>query len=178
VWKVDPKPAFLLGCEAAVTLNQIGHGQLINDLDWNPLVIEVNDLEDRVTAVETLDRDAKKFVPSGTTTSGSYANVPSSTVASITKSAASTVLVVTLIGEVFNATGSTTATLAVLVAGTDYEVVVRALAQTNVRQELSGTIDIPGISAGAVTVTARWKTSGGTLTANTNSWTMRVDERI
>jgi hypothetical protein len=146
---------------------------------WNDVVDQVNLNATNVTAIQALGRAAVKTVPSGNTTSASYANVPATTpTVTFTKSAAATTLAVWLIGEIFHTATGVLVTLGVNIGGTDFDVALRTTAQLNVRQEVSGTIDVPSIAAGSVTVTARWKTASGTLSTSVSSWTLRVQEMI
>jgi hypothetical protein len=145
----------------------------------NQLVAAVRDNHEvRLADLEALGGDDGKATPSTNTTSASYVTVTGAPVATFTKRRTDTRIVVWLHTEVFNATAST-ATLGVQVAGTDYDVKSGPVAVPNTRQSYDGVIIIPaGVAAGAVTVTPRWKTSGGTLTTSQTSWTIYAEERF
>lgn len=145
----------------------------------NVVVAAVNDHEDRVADLEALGSDATKATPSTNTTSATYVTVSGAPTAVFTKQRTDTKIVVWLYTEVFNATAATTPTIGVQVAGTDYEVKTGPLAVTNQRQSYDGVIEIAGgvVTAGSVTVTPRWKTSAGTLTTSSTSWSIFAEEK-
>ena len=161
-----------------LTLLDFGVGS-ITAAQLNLLVAAIRDNHEvRLADLEALGSAAGKATPNTTTTSASYATVAGAPTAVFTKRRTDTKIVVYLFTEVFNATASTTPTIGVQVAGVDNDVKSGPLAVTNQRQSYDGVVVIAaGVAAGSVTVTPRWKTSAGTLTANQTSWTIYAEER-
>lgn len=105
---------------------------------------------------------------SGTTTSGSYADLPNSPAATISKAFAGTRLRVTAFLETFSTLANTSVDLAVKIGSTDYTVWHHVHNPANVHDLYGGVIYISGVGSGSTTVTGRWRrpAGGGTITMN------------
>jgi hypothetical protein len=114
----------------------------------------------------------------GSTTSSSYATMPTTSSVAITKRSPATKLLVTInttayISGTFNTATTTSTRFAARVAGTDYDCINFFFNAQGVHTQISCSVLISGVASGAQTVDARWRrVSGtGTLQQDTNDWT-------
>jgi hypothetical protein len=125
--------------------------------------------------VSALNGDAQVTngaLAAGTTTSSSYANLPSGGSRSVTKAnGTNTQLRIQLHASCFVATtGSTTVQFGVLVNGVDYDLTKFFINNTATHVAcLNGVVYVTGLAAGSYTVQGRWKRTAGTGTVSTDS---------
>lgn len=120
------------------------------------------------------------LVAAGTTTSGTYANMPATSSVNLTKASANTRLRIEFACTTFVTVASTIVQFGVLVNSTDYDISRLFFNPASTHQACpTGVVYISGLAANIWTVQARWRrVSGtGTVTTDANDWvTLDVQE--
>jgi len=110
---------------------------------------------------------------SGSTTSTSYSNLPSTSSVTFTKSATGTKLLISVSTSWRTNVNPSASMLGVNIGGTDYDCTRTTFNTANAHQQISCSIVVSSIPAGSVTVQLRWKIFSGTsptLNIDSNDW--------
>jgi len=117
----------------------------------------------------------------GTTTSGSYANLPGNPSATINKKYASTRLKVTAFVETFSTLANTSVDLGAAMGATgDVTIWHHVHNPANVHDMYGGVRFVTGMGAGSHTITGRWRrpAGGGTVTMNADDYFCLAVEEV
>lgn len=129
--------------------------------------------------IPTSETGLKVSATSGTMTSGTFVNLPSTTTSSFsfTKRATSSSIRIDMGFRAFSASaGSTGLRLAVRINGVDYDVALGYFTTTDQYEAFAGFAYVAaGLAPGTYTVQARWRRSTGTGTITTNSGISELD---
>lgn len=108
----------------------------------------------------------------GTTTSASFANLPSNPTMTLTKAYLTTRIRVDLHVIFYSSLANTGAQFAVSVGGFDGPVCQRVVNAANTYAQCSGTALFPFPASGPITIIGRWNryVGGGTISTDTASW--------
>lgn len=118
-------------------------------------------------------------IVSGTTTSGSYVDMPATSSFSFTKIHASTSIALTMDVSLLSTAASTIARFGVRINSVDYDITEVTFNVSNTHLRGSGTRDVAAaLAAGAYTIQGRWlrTTGAGTLTISNDWFSMRATE--
>lgn len=108
----------------------------------------------------------------GTTTSGSYANLPAVSSFSFTKLGSSTGIIVAVNLLALTTVANTQLGVAVQINGTDYDIGANYIMDANLYRYFAGVNRVSGVPAGTHTIQVRWKRVAGigTLTVDANTY--------